>query len=632
MMLEPGSPGWRGRTLSRRAALRGGLLGGLSLFLPFAGNKRQLPVPSGPGGLSFPPVPPGAGDAVRVADGHVAQVLLRWGDPVLPGAPPFDPRRQSARAQAMQFGYNADYVGFIPLQQGGSASHHGLLVVNHGSPNDRLMLPDYDPDDPTAEQLDIQLAALGVTFVEVYSDVDDRWKVRSDSPRNWRVTGLSPTLLSGPAAGHPWTRTSADPDGTRVLGMLANCSAALTPWGTLLTSEENFHLFFGDRNDFPEDDPRYWIYIDYGLPLKGTQFGFEKADDRFRIDKEPNESFRFGYQVEIDPFDPSWIPRKRTALGRLRSEGASVALTATGQAACYYGDDIMFACVYKFVSRHAMAALDRQHNLRLLDEGTLFAARFNADGSGDWLPLVAGRGPLNRANGFPSQAEVCLNTIRAASLAGATRMDRPEDIVIHPHTRKVYIALTKNPLRGDPTVQRSEPDAANPRKNNRAGHIIELEEDRADHGATRFRWRIFMLCGDPAAPDSYYGGYPKSLVSRMACPDNMVFDKDGNLWVATDGQADVFGDADALFAIPTEGPERGFARRFFTGVPGAEITGPCFTPDCSTLFVSVQHPGEGGTLSGPISSWPDGVQPPRPAVVAIRALDGRQVGKAAAGG
>lgn len=621
-----------GQPIDRRTALRGGLLvGGAALFLPWTGNKRQVPVPAGPGGLSFRPVPPGSGDAVRVPEGYEAQILLRWGDPVMPGAPPFDPRKQSAAAQSLQFGYNADYVGFIPLQPGGGAAHHGLLVVNHESSNAGLMLPGYDPTDPTTEQLEVQLAAMGVTFVEVFSDVDNVWRVRSNSPRNWRVTGLSPTQLSGPAAGHAWTRTSADPSGLRVTGMLANCSAGLTPWGTLLTSEENFHLFFGDRNDVPENDPRYRIYIDYGFPLKGTAYGFEKADDRFRIDKEPNESFRFGYQVEIDPFDPSWIPRKRTALGRLRSEGASVVLAGTGQAACYYGDDIMFAGVYKFISRHGMSAQDRLHNLRLLDEGMLFTARFNEDGSGDWLPLVAGRGPLNRSNGFPGQAEVCLNTIRAASLAGGTRMDRPEDIVVHPHTKKVYIALTKNPLRGDPTVERSETDAANPRKVNRAGHVIELEEAGGDHGATRFSWRIFLLCGDPADTDTYYGGYPKSHVSRMGCPDNMVFDKDGNLWIATDGQQELFGEADALFAVPTEGPERGFARRFLTGVPGAEITGPCFTPDGSTLFVSVQHPGEGGTLAAPISSWPDGAQPPRPSVVAVRAADGRQVGKAPAG-
>ena len=630
MSQDPQQARWWRRPVSRRTALKGGLLGGAALFFPWTGNKRRLPVPSAPGGLGFSPVAAGSGKAVQVPDGYLAEVLLRWGDPVLPGAPPFDPSRQSVRAQSMQFGYNADYVGYLPLQPGGAASQHGLLVVNHESPNPTLMFPGYAASEVTREQVDIQLAALGVSFVEVYSDVDDRWQVRRDSPRNWRVTGLSPTLLSGPAAGHPWTRTSADPSGTRVIGMLANCSAGMTPWGTLLTSEENFHLFFGDRDDLEQDDPRFQIFIDYGFPLKRTQYGFERIYDRFRIDREPNESFRFGYQVEIDPFDPSWTPRKRTGLGRLHSEGSSVALTAAGRAVCYYGDDFVFQYVYKFVSRQAMLPGDRTHNRQLLDDGTLHTARFNADGTGDWLPLIAGQGSLNRSNGFPSQAEVCLNTIRAASLAGGTAMDRPEDIVIHPHTRKVYIALTKNPFRGDPNSAAPGADAANPRQPNHAGHIIELEEEGGEHGAVRFRWRIFMLCGDPNAADSFYAGYPKSKVSRMACPDNMVFDIDGNLWVATDGQQDVFGEPDALFAVPTEGPERGFSRRFLTGVTASEITGPCFTPDCSSLFVAVQHPGEGGTLDEPISSWPDGHQPPRPSVIAVRAADGRQVGKAPA--
>lgn len=614
------------RGLTRRDAIRGGVLGGLVLFLPWAGNKRQIPTPHGAGGLSFVPLPPSREDRVLVAGGHAAQVLLRWGDPLMPGSPAFDARRQSAAAQALQFGYNCDYVGYIPLQPGRAASQHGLLVVNHEYTIPELMFEGYDPSRPTREQVDIQLAAHGISFVEVYSDVDDRWRVNRDSGRNWRVTGLTPILMAGPAAGHPWMRTSADPTGMRVQGTLANCSACVLPWGNVLSSEENFHLYFGESRDLPRSDPRSNDFMRYGFPDRASQYGFEKVYDRFRIDREPGESYRFGYAVEVDPQDPAWTPRKRTALGRIRSEGSTATATTTGQVALYYGDDIMFEHVYKFVTRHAWRPGDRSHNRGLLDQGTLYAARFHDDGRGEWLPLVAGQGPLVAANGFPGQAEVCMNAVRAATLMGATRMDRPEDIVIHPHTGKVYIALTKNPKRGEDGLPGGVVNAANPRPANKAGHVIELEEDGGDHGGARFRWRIFLLCGDPEDPDTYYGGFPKSRVSRMACPDNMAFDLDGNLWIATDGQAELYGDHDALYVVPTEGAERGFVRRFLTGVPGCEITGPCFSPDGTTLFVSVQHPGEGGTLSDPHSLWPDGGLPSRPSVLAIRAADGRRVG------
>lgn len=614
------------RSLTRRAALGGGILGGLVVLLPWAGNKRQVPVPRAPGGLGFRPLPASREDRVLVAEGHQAQVLLRWGDPIVPGAPPFDLARQTAASQSQQFGYNCDYVGYLPLQSGGGASHHGLLVVNHEYAMPALMLPGADPGRLKRAEVDTLLAAQGLSFVEVYSDAENRWRVNARSARNWRVTGLTPMLMSGPAAGHRWMRTPDDASGKKVIGTFANCSACILPWGNVLSSEENFHLYFGESVDVPPTDPRYWGYARYGFAPKGSQWGYEQAYDRFDVGKVPGESYRFGYSVEVDPFDPSWTPRKRTALGRIRSEGSTATVVPTGQVVLYYGDDIQFEHVYKFVTHQGWSKTDREHNRQLLDRGTLYTARFLPDGRGEWLPLIAGVGPLTAANGFPGQAEVCMHAVQAATLIGATRMDRPEDIVVHPHTGKVYIALTKNPKRGDPSVEGSEVNPANPRPMNKAGHVIELEEDGGDHTGVRFRWRIFLLCGDPADADSYYAGFPKDKVSRIACPDNLCFDLDGNLWIATDGQAEVYGDHDALYAVPTEGPERGYVRRFLSGVVGSEITGPCFTPDCSTLFVSIQHPGEGGTLEQPISSWPDGGQPPRPSVLAIVADDGRQVG------
>jgi len=612
------------RRLSRRDVLKGAAASAVVVYLPALHGGRPNPAPPPFQGLTFDPIPPHHADALAVAAGHRADVLLAWGDPVLPGAPPFDPAALTAEAQATQFGYNCDYVGFMPLPRGSRTAGHGLLVVNHEYTNPELMFRDYDPARRTRRQVDVELAAHGMSIVEVFRDRGGRWRVRRESPYNRRITATTPTLVTGPAAGDSLLRTGADPTGRRVVGTLANCSAGQTPWGTILTAEENFHQYFGQRQALPENDPRFWMHLRYGIEREGSAFGFEQVYDRFHLGREPNEAFRFGWVMEVDPYDATWTPRKRTALGRLRREGATSTVAPGGQVVLYSGDDIIFEYVYKFVTAGTYDPAHRDANRDLLDGGTLYAARFNADGSGDWLPLVYGRGPLVPESGFHSQAHVVIQTVRAADLVGATKMDRPEDIEVHPLTGKVYLALTRNPERG--ATGTPAPDPANPRAANAYGHIIELDEAGGDHAATRFAWRIFILCGDPGDPSTYYAGFPKDRVSAIACPDNLTFDPNGNLWVATDGQPAALDMNDALYAIPTEGPERGRARRFLAGVPGAEITGPQFNPAGDALFVSVQHPGEGGTLAAPLSRWPDGAQPPRPAVVAIQAEDGSPVG------
>jgi hypothetical protein len=278
------------------------------------------------------------------------------------------------------------------------------------------------------------------------------------------------------------------------------------------------------------------------------------------------------------------------------------------------GDDEAFQCIYKFVSSGRFDPGDRDANNDLLNTGTLHAAKFRDDGTGEWLPLVFGQGPLTPANGFASPADVCLNTQGAADLLGATKMDRPEDIEPNPVNGKVYCVLTHNTLRTRDQVNR-----ANPRADNRHGHIIELTEDGDDPAALSFRWEIFLLCGDPAIPadGAYFAGFDPAPASPLSCPDNITFDGEGNLWIATDGQSGTFRKNDGLYAVPVQGSERGFVRRFLSAPAGAEVTGPEFAPDFATLFLSIQHPGQGGSLERPASRWPDGGPPPRPSVIAI---------------
>jgi secreted PhoX family phosphatase len=612
--------------LSRRDLIKGALASATVLYLPIVRTKRYVPVPPPSRGLGFTPIPPHTADRLAIAPGYRAEVLLGWGDPILPGAPPFDPERPTPEAQVLQFGYNCDYVGFMPLPRGSGTPDHGLLVVNHEFTNPELMFREFDLDNISERKVAVQLAAVGLSIVEVFSDQDGRWLVRRDSPYNRRITGFTPMELTGPAAGHAWLRTKADPSGRRVLGTLANCSAGKTPWGTILSAEENFQDCFGERDLLKADEARMWNHIRFNVMRERTKVGFDQVYDRFDLSKEPNEAFRFGWVVEVDPYDPTWVPRKRTALGRFRHEGATSTVTPSGQVVFYSSDDTVFEYVYKFVTAGAYRPNDRAANRDLLDHGTLYAARFNADGTGRWLPLVHGYGPLVAANDFRSQGDVLVNTVFAADRLGATRMDRPEDIEVNPTTGKVYIALTRNVDRGGEGDRKWPPDPANPRAANTWGHVIELIESGGTHASTTFTWSIFLLCGDPADSTTYYAGYPKDRVSAIAGPDNLTFDLHGNLWIATDGQQQYLGMNEGLYAVPTEGPERGHVQRFFAGVPGAEITGPEFNPNGDTLFLAVQHPGEGGRWAEPTSHWPDGKQPARPSVVVIQAEDGRRVG------
>jgi uncharacterized protein len=598
--------------LSRRALLKAGL--GSAVLFSFglstlASAFGQRPSSS----LAFRPLEPrSTGDYVAVPPEYDCEVLLRWGDPLFHGGFDFDLEKQSAIAQAGQFGSNCGDVGYLPLPLGSRGSDKGLLVVNHPSTNPELMFALYNPDQPTKAQVEIEWAAHGISVAEVGSDADGGWLVNRSSRYNRRITAVSPMILTGPAAGTDWMKTKADPSGTRVLGALGNSAAGTTPWGTVLSAEESFPRFFANREAC--EGPSAPVHRRYGIAERASEPKWERFDPRFDTEKEPNEPNRFGWVVEFDPYDPESIPRKRTALGRFRHASATAVVTKGGQIALYSGDHAPFEYVYKFVSSKYYDSTDRKANFDLLDEGTLYVAKFKDDGKGEWLPLVFGEGPLTAANGFSSQADVLVNTRGAADLLEATKMDRPAGIAASPTTGKVFAALTSNVLRG--TDGRPKAEGPNPRPVNRAGHILELEEAGSDHAATTFTWEVFMLCGHPADRTTSFAGAARDQVSPIACPSDVAFDVQGNLWIATAGMPGVLGAFDSLYAVPTEGPERGRLKMFFTSVPGAKVRGPAFTPDDASLFIAVQHPGEGGVLGDTKSKWPDG-KFPRPSIVVV---------------
>jgi hypothetical protein len=600
--------------LTRRRFLQAGLAGAFAA-LPGGGLLANGPT------LGFRAVAPSAADAVLVAPGYRAQVLYRWGDPagVAAGSPEF--RRDagnSAADQALQAGMNHDAIEYFPLPRDSRSATRGLLALNHEYADDGLLHPD-GMKTWSAEKVRKSQAAHGVSVIEVERAGAD-WRVVRPSQYARRITAYTPMRIAGPVAGTDFVRTTADPAGATALGTLNNCAGGRTPWGTYLTCEENFHSYFGGKPPVTAAMRRY------GLGRGGWGFRWEEHDRRFDLAAEPNEPNRFGWVVEIDPYDPRATPVKRTALGRFMREGAMLALAADGRVVAYSADDAPFEYVYKFVSRDRYTG--RAANRDLLDHGTLYVARFAGDGTGEWRALRHGDPGLTGADGFASQADVLVRARMAADALGATRMDRPEWVAVHPRTREVYCALTNNPRRG--AEGRPPPDPANPRANNVYGHIVRWREAGNDPAASRFAWDVFVQSGDPAHPDPAKRGTVKG--DGFGSPDGLAFDARGVLWIATDGPTGGdyagLGNNQLLAADVVTGE----TRRFLVGPRECEITGIAFAPDGRTLFVNVQHPGS-QARSDPdnpraYSNWPD-FDPagrPRAATLAITKDDGGVIG------
>ena len=555
---------------SRRDVVRGslGVVATASLFGSAALMGGIHDAQAADNRFEFDEVQAGVDETHHIAEGYRADVLLRWGDPLFADSPAFDPRNQSAAAQLKQFGYNNDYIAFFSLDASGSRA---LLCVNHEYTNEEVMFPGLSRQDlacfpdMTAELVEIEMAAHGVSVLEIARE-NGKWHPMLDSRYNRRISPLTVTMVDGPAAGHDRLKTSTDPSGTRILGTLNNCAGGTTPWGTYLTAEENFHGYFWTDAKLVCGKPPKGLgdvqaksYQRYGVPALWQAWG--KFQNRFNVDKEPNEPNRFGWIVEIDPFDPQSVPVKHTALGRFCHEGAECVRNMDGRVVIYCGDDTRFEHLYRFVSARAYSPNDGAANRTLLSEGTLSVARFDADGRVIWLPLTHGQGPLTPENGFNSQADVVIDARLAATLLGATRMDRPEDVQPNPVTGKVYVNLTFNENR-----TASEVDPANPRPDNEFGHIIELTPPEGDHAADQFRWEILVRCGDPTIAQIGALWNPETSESGwFVCPDNSAIDAQGRLWVATD-QGEHWGEKppEPMGFMRWRRKERGGALRSFS--------------------------------------------------------------------
>ena len=630
---------------SRRSVLKGLLAGtavvasgaGFGVGAAFAQTTNSLST------LTFPELTRITDTTDHWPEGYARQILLKWGDKLFTDSPEFDLATLNGDAAARQFGYNNDFTAFLPLPQGSQSNDHGLLVVNHEYAAPYLMFPGVTYEDYKQKLGDDQLKAVaastGISVVEVRK-VGTEWQVVTDGQFNRRVHLGTEMRLSGPAAGDDRLKTSIDPTGTVVFGSISNCSGGITPWGTMLSGEEGgMDIFAGDYTTLADQD----LVERQGWDEdENDGYGLGRLEDRLNFEKEPNEWMKFDWVVEIDPFDPEAKPIKRTALGRFTHEGAQVAVAPDGRVVLYMGDDDDFEYLYKFVTAKSWNPTDRAANKDLLDDGTLYTARFDAEGKMTWLPLVQGQGPLTPENGFHTQADVMLRTRMAADLLGATPMDAPEGFTPDPKTGKIYIAMTENEDR----LPAGEGDAgeqvnfANSRAPNPDGHILELtppgSPDAPDHAATDYTWDAFILCGDPKDASSHAMCNPATSDNGwFTDPDNLSVDPAGRLWVTTDGPPDA-GFNDALYAMDTEGAGKALPKLFYSPPVGSEVCSPCFTPDGKTMFLSIQHPGElrltdgedAESLEDAGTNWPD-FKPgmgPRPSLVVITKDDGGVIG------
>lgn len=586
--------------------------------------------------LGFTAIAAARPDTILVPEGYTARALLPWGTPLTGNYPAFLADASNTGAdQEQQVGMNHDGIHYFPIdvRSGGKSSEEGLLVMNHEYIEPPVLHPGGATGLPRpADEVRKEIAAHGVSVAHLAKQADGSWQLVANSPFNRRITAATPMELAGPVRGHEKVVTQYSPDGTRTRGTINNCSHGHTPWGTYLTCEENWAGYFKNADaSKPREHSRY------GVPTNNGRYYWETAtpaaDQYLRFDASTlgadatadyrNEPNTFGWIVEIDPFDPDSVPQKRTALGRFGHEGIVFGLVEEGKPiVAYSGDDAQFEYIYKYVSN---AAYHRNTaGGHLLNDGVLYVAKFNDNGTGEWLPLDLNDPDFiakaaTAGTTFANQGDLLLNTRLAADIAGATKMDRPEWGAVHPETGEVYFTLTNNNAR-------TATDEANPRAANATGHIIRWTED-ATQEATTFTWDIFLLAGDvgTATPAT---DLVLSADNHLASPDGLWFDHDGRLWIQTDMSGSQqnngpFGNNQMLAADPVTRE----IRRFLVGPMDAEITGVVTTPDGKTMFVNIQHPGDRSTASNFTSHWPDGgTARPRSATVVITKNNGGVIG------
>jgi len=563
------------------------------------------------GHLSFLPVAAGDADTITLPAGYHWHVLASWGDPLWSDAPAFDDAtRGTAATQARALGDNNDGMDVFV--------HDGrlLLAVNNEYTNRGIIFGNRPDGKPQTDD-DVRKGKLahGVSVFEIQQR-RGRWRVVKDSPFNRRITPDTPMDITGPARGHALLKTAADPAATRALGTWNNCGNGRTPWGTYLACEENFNGYFSSS------DPAFERTAEmkrYGVNIEDWGYGWRQVDERFDISRHPNEPNRAGYVVEIDPADPRSTPKKRTALGRFKHENAEVVIAGNRRVVVYLGDDERGEFLYRFVSsgRYRRGG----DNADLLADGKLYAAKFDDTGGGEWIQMT----PRNTGM---SRAEICVHTRLAASKVGATTMDRPEWVAANPHAPEVYCALTNNKNRGLKPNKGGDPmpvNGPNPRAENRYGQIVRLRPHRGDHARRRFAWDMFALAGNPAVhAGSPYGGSANINAANMFnSPDGMRFDSQGRLWIQTDGNYSNEGDFAGMGnnQMLLADPHSGEIRRFMVGPRECEVTGVTWSADRKTMFVGIQHPGEGGGSS----RFPNGGVP-RSSIIAISRDDGGVMG------
>lgn len=681
--------------IASRRALIGGITGLPLLSLGACATSAGPVASSAPAAraLSFARTPATTADTITLPPGYRWRTLISWGDALFDSAPaPFDPNAVTRVDQEQRFGQNNDMLALFPLDYSFPAQKNAdrmLLCANHEYVEAALMVPAArSPNDLTAEHVQAMLTSLGVTVVAL-EKADTGWRVAKDAApgagRNRRITPFTPVVFAGPAANHPWIGAAGsfvnaheggsphepNPAGAIRCGTQSNCAGGQTPWGTYLSAEENFNsLFFAsDESAAPFSEamsaPAYALDAgNFGYPASNPLRSRMPA--QFDVAQNPHGPALYGWTLEVDPYDPAWAPRKRTALGRRKGECATTALARDGRVVVYSGDDQINEFVYKFVSRGRFNPTERLSNRDLLDDGQLYVAQLHEDGSGVWLPLtVSAANAAARESGygapFADEADLLMRAREAARLLGATPMDRPEDVeairddawtglgpvlIVCTNNRERGFAHPGNPRRASPEPTRAQSNAP--------GHIVRIDEAGGNCASTRFTWDIFALAGDPGATDlvapsragdpihvsNAIGGVPTFSGDRFACPDNIFIDSAQNVWIATDGADAVFADCnDSVLAtsVASDGPRH--VKRFLVGPVGAEICGPVMAPDERAFFCAIQHPGESNTQGvdyasvrwrtgeRPPSNFPDGGESwPRSAVIVVTKEDGGLIG------
>lgn len=601
------------RMMSRRAFTRGAAALGAGAFL--MGTSSLIPRAARAAGhsmVAFDAIAANDRDTVTVPEGYSWYNVISWGDPLWSKGSAFDPKtRGTAASQALAFGDNNDGMSLF------QAGDKTLLTVNNEYVNRAIIYGNRRSKLPeNADDVMKGKNGHGVSVFEIAA-VNGKYQAVVDSKYNRRITADTPMEIVGPARGHYALRTEADPSGTVSLGTWNNCANGETPWGTYLACEENFNGYFSSSD---------WDYKPsaemkrYGVGTRDWGYAWAKADERFDISRHPNECNRAGYVVEIDPMDPTSTPRKLTALGRFKHENAEVVVAKNGHIVVYLGDDERGEYLYKFVS--ASKYSKGGDNSKILEDGQLYVAKFNDDGSGKWIALTP------ESTGMRSKGEICVFTRMAATTAGGTTMDRPEWVASNPLKAEVYCTLTNNKNRGKKKNRGGAEQPVggpNPRKGNKYGQIVRWVPNGDDHTATDFKWDLYVIAGNPTVHNDANAGSKNITADNMFnSPDGIKFDSKGGLWIQTDGKYSNKGDfaGQGNNQMLLGDTESGEIKRFLVGPKEAEVTGLAWSPDRKTMFVGLQHPGEKGD-----SHFPGGGDSvPRSTIIAVTKDDGSVIG------